>query len=108
MGGGAGGAKPTKVYDWFEGGGGCTNTSPFDAFGIPAISLPCGFTSNGMPIGLMIAGPHFSEGKVLALAYAYQQATDWHTKRPPLTAATAVPPIVEGKPKAEDKSDATP
>ncbi len=67
-----------------------------------------------MPIGLMIAGPHFAEGKVLALAYAYQQATDWHKRRPPLTAETPVPPIIEGKPDAkpgepksadEDKKD---
>jgi aspartyl-tRNA(Asn)/glutamyl-tRNA(Gln) amidotransferase subunit A len=58
-----------------------------------------------MPIGLMIAGPHFSEGKVLALAYAYQQATSWHTKRPPLTAETIVPPIIEGKPAPEAKSE---
>ena len=79
-------------------GGGCTNTSPFDAYGIPAISLPCGFTSNGMPIGLMIAGPHFSRRKVLALAYAYQQATDWHKRQPPLKPDTVVPPIIEGKP----------
>ena len=91
----------TKVYDWFAPGGGCTNTSPFDSYGIPAISLPCGFTSNGLPIGLMIAGPHFSEGKVLALAYAYQQATDWHKRQPPLTADTVVPPIIEGKPDAK-------
>jgi aspartyl-tRNA(Asn)/glutamyl-tRNA(Gln) amidotransferase subunit A len=90
-----------KVYDWFAPGGGCTNTSPFDAYGIPAISLPCGFTSAGMPIGLMIAGPHFTEGKVLALAYAYQQATDWHKRQPPLTPETAVPPIIEGKPDAK-------
>jgi aspartyl-tRNA(Asn)/glutamyl-tRNA(Gln) amidotransferase subunit A len=47
---------------------------------------------------LMIAGPHFTEGKVLALAYAYQQATDWHKRQPPLTADTVVPPIIEGKP----------
>jgi aspartyl-tRNA(Asn)/glutamyl-tRNA(Gln) amidotransferase subunit A len=90
-----------KVYDWFAPGGGCMNTSPFDAYGIPAITLPCGFTSNGLPIGLMIAGPHFSEGKVLALAYAYQQATDWHKRRPPLTPETPVPPIIEGKPDAK-------
>lgn len=102
-GGGAPGAEPKKIYDWFSSGGGCTNTSPFDAYGIPAISLPCGFTSDGMPIGLMIAGPHFSEGKVLALAYAYQQATDWHLKRPPLTPETPVPPIVEGKAKPDEK-----
>jgi aspartyl-tRNA(Asn)/glutamyl-tRNA(Gln) amidotransferase subunit A len=92
-----------KVYDWFAPGGGCTNTSPFDAYGIPAISLPCGFTSTGMPIGLMIAGPHFSEGKVLALAYAYQQATDWHKRQPPLTPDTVVPPIIEGKPEDKPK-----
>jgi aspartyl-tRNA(Asn)/glutamyl-tRNA(Gln) amidotransferase subunit A len=90
-----------KVYDWFAPGGGCTNTSPFDAYGIPAISVPCGFTKEGMPIGLMIAGPHFAEGKVLALAYAYQQATDWHKRRPTLTADTPVPPIIEGKPDAK-------
>jgi len=104
-GGGAGGGAGAKVYDWFASGGGCANTNPFDSYGIPAISLPCGFTQSGMPIGLMIAGPHFSEGKVLALAYAYQQATSWHTKRPPLTAQTIVPPIVEGKPPAEAKPE---
>jgi len=108
-GGGFGGAagpagRPTKVYDFFEGAAGCTNTAPFDAYGVPAISLPCGFNKDGLPIGLMIAGPHFSEGKVLALAYAYQQATDWHTKRPKLTPDTAVPPVVEGKPASEAKA----
>ncbi len=92
-----------KVYNWFETGGGCTNTRPFDLFGIPAISLPCGFTKAGMPIGLMIAAPHFQEGRVLALAYAFQQATEWHKRRPALTASTPVPPIVEGKPPAEEK-----
>ncbi len=95
------GGDDNKVYDWFAPGGGCVNTSPFDAYGIPAITLPCGFTSSGLPIGLMIAGPHFSEGKVLALAYAYQQATDWHKRKPPLTADTPVPPIIEGKPDAK-------
>jgi aspartyl-tRNA(Asn)/glutamyl-tRNA(Gln) amidotransferase subunit A len=58
------------------------NTSPFDIFGLPAISVPCGFTSDGMPIGLQIAGPHFGESRVLALAHAYQQVTDWHTRQP--------------------------
>ncbi|WP_446742710.1 amidase [Silvibacterium acidisoli] len=96
--------KSGKVYDWFDGSSGCSNTSPFDAYGVPAISLPCGFTSEGMPIGMMIAGPHFSEGKVLALAYAYQQATEWHKKRPTLSASMAVPPVVETKqPSADEK-----
>jgi aspartyl-tRNA(Asn)/glutamyl-tRNA(Gln) amidotransferase subunit A len=61
-----------------------------------------------MPIGLMIAGPHFTEGKVLALAYAYQQATDWHKRQPPLTADTAVPPIIEGKPDVKPGDAKTP
>ena len=59
------------------------NTQPFDIFGLPAISIPCGFTRDGMPIGLQIAGPRFGESRVLALAHAYQQVTDWHTRRPP-------------------------
>jgi aspartyl-tRNA(Asn)/glutamyl-tRNA(Gln) amidotransferase subunit A len=69
------------------------NTPPFDAYGIPALSLPCGLSSSGIPIGLMLAGPRFSEGKVLALARAYQNATDWHRRTPPLTPATPVPTL---------------
>jgi aspartyl-tRNA(Asn)/glutamyl-tRNA(Gln) amidotransferase subunit A len=87
--------KPKKAYDFFDPTSGCTNTAPFDVYGIPALSLPCGFSKEGLPIGLMIAGPHFSEGKVLALAYAFQQATDWHKRTPPLTPDTPVPPLVE-------------
>src|SRR5581483_10856553 len=60
------------------------NTLPFDVFGIPVISIPCGFTSAGLPIGLQIAGPHWGEPAVLALAQAYERATDWHTRRPKL------------------------
>jgi aspartyl-tRNA(Asn)/glutamyl-tRNA(Gln) amidotransferase subunit A len=59
------------------------NTQPFDIFGLPAISVPCGFTSSGLPIGLQISGPHWGEPAVLALAHAYEQATEWHTRRPP-------------------------
>ena len=72
-----------------------SNCTPFDIFGTPAISIPCGFSKDGLPIGLMIAGPHFSEGKVLALAQAYERATDWHSRKPPLTPETAVPPVVK-------------
>jgi len=90
----------TKVYDFFAEDSGCTNTHPFDSFGIPAISVPCGFTASGLPVGIMIAGPHFAEGRVLALAYAYQQATAWHTRSPTLTGQTEVPPIVEVEPPA--------
>src|SRR5437773_1559338 len=69
------------------------NTGAFNAYGIPAISVPCGFTSKGLPVGLMIAGPRFAEGKVLALAHAFEQATDFHTKKPPIRAETPVPPL---------------
>ena len=74
------------------------NTGAFNVYGIPAISVPCGFTSNGLPVGLMIAGPRFSEGKVLALAHAFEQATDFHTKRPPIRPDTPVPPLATTDP----------
>jgi aspartyl-tRNA(Asn)/glutamyl-tRNA(Gln) amidotransferase subunit A len=60
-----------------------------------------------MPVGLMIAGPHFTESKVLALAYAYQQATEWHLKKPPLSPDMAVPPIKEG-PETPEKAPVAP
>jgi len=62
------------------------NTSPFDVNGWPAISLPCGFTSQGLPIGLQIIGPHGRESVVFQLAHAYEQATEWHKRRPQLPA----------------------
>ena len=58
------------------------NTQPFDIFGLPCISVPCGFSRGGLPIGLSISGPHLGEGDVLALAHAYEQATEWHQRRP--------------------------
>jgi aspartyl-tRNA(Asn)/glutamyl-tRNA(Gln) amidotransferase subunit A len=69
------------------------NTGAFNVYGIPAISVPCGFTSKGLPVGLMIAGPRFSEGKVLALAHAFEQATDFHSRKPPIAPETPVPPL---------------
>jgi aspartyl-tRNA(Asn)/glutamyl-tRNA(Gln) amidotransferase subunit A len=69
------------------------NTGQFDVYGIPAISVPCGFTSAGLPVGLMIAGPRFSESRVLALANAYERATEWHKRRPRLTPDMPVPPL---------------
>ncbi len=60
------------------------NTRPFNAYGLPTISIPCGFTSAGLPIGLQIAGPRFGEGRVLAFAHAFEQATDWHKRAPTL------------------------
>jgi aspartyl-tRNA(Asn)/glutamyl-tRNA(Gln) amidotransferase subunit A len=61
------------------------NTSPFDAYGLPTISVPCGFTSTGLPIGLQLSGPHGGEAVVLQLAHAYEQATEWHRKRPTIS-----------------------
>ena len=52
-------------------------------FGLPAISVPCGFTGGRLPIGLQIVGPHFGEARVLAVARAYEQATPWHRQSPP-------------------------
>jgi aspartyl-tRNA(Asn)/glutamyl-tRNA(Gln) amidotransferase subunit A len=77
------------------------NTGQFDVYGIPAVSVPCGFTSAGLPVGLMIAGPRFSEGKVLALASAFERATEWHKRRPSLNPDMAVPPLA---PTDEDKA----
>ena len=59
-------------------------TRPYNISGSPAISLPCGFSASGMPIGLQLAGKPFAEATVLQAAYAYEQATDWHTRRPPI------------------------
>ena len=58
------------------------NTQPFDIYGLPSISVPCGFSRDGMPIGLEISGPRLGEPIVLALARAYEQATDWHKRTP--------------------------
>jgi aspartyl-tRNA(Asn)/glutamyl-tRNA(Gln) amidotransferase subunit A len=58
------------------------NTRPVNIWGLPAISVPCGFTQAGLPIGLQIIGPHWGEAKVLRIAYAYEQATAWHKRQP--------------------------
>jgi len=73
-----------------------SNCFQFNIFGLPAISIPCGFSKSGLPIGLQIAGPRFSEAKLLALAAAYEKATEWHKRVPPLTPETPKPPVVKG------------
>jgi aspartyl-tRNA(Asn)/glutamyl-tRNA(Gln) amidotransferase subunit A len=60
------------------------NTAPFNLYGIPTITVPCGFDGTGLPIGLQISGPRLGELAVLALAHAFEQATRWHRERPPL------------------------
>jgi aspartyl-tRNA(Asn)/glutamyl-tRNA(Gln) amidotransferase subunit A len=60
-------------------------TTPFTALGGPSLSVPCGFTTAGLPIGLQIAGRRFDETTVLRVGHAYEQATNWHARRPPLS-----------------------
>jgi aspartyl-tRNA(Asn)/glutamyl-tRNA(Gln) amidotransferase subunit A len=55
---------------------------PFNLTGSPAISIPCGFTTAGLPIGLQIAGKPFDEATVLRVAHAFEQHTDWHRRQP--------------------------
>ncbi|MCI0787423.1 MAG: Asp-tRNA(Asn)/Glu-tRNA(Gln) amidotransferase GatCAB subunit A [Chloroflexi bacterium] len=59
-------------------------TTSFSLASSPAVSICCGFTSDNLPIGLQIGGKPFDEQTVLNVAYAYQQSTDWHTRRPPI------------------------
>jgi aspartyl-tRNA(Asn)/glutamyl-tRNA(Gln) amidotransferase subunit A len=61
-----------------------SNTGPFDVYGLPTISVPGGFTKSGLPIGLQLSGAPWAESTVLSIAHAYQQATDWHLKKPQL------------------------
>jgi len=65
-------------------GGGGNNNVIFDVLGLPTISIPCGFSKDGLPIGLQLSANHWAEPTVLALASAYERATDWHRRRPPL------------------------
>ncbi len=58
------------------------NTRPFNLLGLPTVSIPCGFTSKGLPIGMQVTGPAGGEATVLRLAHAYEQATDWHKRKP--------------------------
>ena len=59
-------------------------TTPINLAGNCALSLPCGFSSNGMPIGLQIIGDDFQEETILKVGHAYEQTTEWHTQKPEL------------------------
>ncbi len=61
-------------------------TRPFNFSGHPACSAPCGFTAEGLPVGMQVIGRPFDEATVLRAVDAYQRATDWHTRRPPAVA----------------------
>jgi aspartyl-tRNA(Asn)/glutamyl-tRNA(Gln) amidotransferase subunit A len=75
---------PSTIERAEAGAASLRNTSPFDAYGLPTMSIPCGFTKAGLPIGIQISGPNWGEPRVLALAHAYEQATSWHTRGPQL------------------------
>ena len=59
-------------------------TSPFNASGVPSVTLPCGMTADGRPIAFQLIGTCGTEAKLLRTAHAYQQVTDWHTNKPPV------------------------
>ncbi len=59
--------------------------------GIPGLSLPCGFTTGGLPIGLQLLGPTFSEEKLLNVARHYEKHHEWHKKLPDIVAQAALP-----------------
>jgi len=61
-------------------------TAPFNLAGVPALSVPCGFTKSGLPIGLQIVSRAWNESGALRAGHTYQQATDWHTRRPEIAA----------------------
>jgi len=67
------------------------NTRPFNVWGIPAISVPCGFTKDGLPIGLQLAAAPWREDVVLQAANAYEQATEWHARTPKCTNSRVSP-----------------
>ena len=61
-----------------------SNMPPFNLTGLPTLALPCGFASSGLPLSLQLAGRPFEEGMVLQVGHVYEQATLWHTHRPPV------------------------
>jgi aspartyl-tRNA(Asn)/glutamyl-tRNA(Gln) amidotransferase subunit A len=67
--------------------------------GLPALSLPCGFTAEGLPVGLHLQGPPLAEQRLLDVAFAYERRTDWHERRPPVSSGLPdAPPAGGGAP----------
>ena len=65
-------------------GGAGQNLASFNHYGWPGLSMPCGFTKAGLPVGVQLVGGPLQEGRLLALAAAYERETDWHKRRPRL------------------------
>jgi len=57
-------------------------TAPWNLLGLPAVTVPCGFTRGGLPVSIQIVGRSFDDATVLRLARAYERVTDWHARRP--------------------------
>ncbi len=68
----------------------------FSVTGAPALALPCGFSQAGLPLGLQIAGRHFDDARVLRIGHAYEQATQWHMRRPHMIAGAQAPAVDTG------------
>ncbi len=64
-------------------------TAPFNLTGVPAISMPCGFSQQGLPIGLQMVGPHWEEARLLRAAYTYEKISDTAGLRPPIASGSA-------------------
>jgi amidase len=78
------GASPEEVITPELGNDLLSLTSPFSLSGNPTISLPCGFSRDGLPLSLQLVGRHAEEGSVLQAGYAFEQATEWHKRLPPV------------------------
>ena len=79
--------QPAAAFEGYDPTGtvrGPSFTAPFNLTGLPAISVPCGFTDAGLPVGMQIAGKPLDEPTVLRVAYAYQQYARWTDRRPPI------------------------
>ena len=61
-----------------------SNMAPFNLTGLPTLALPCGFSASGLPVSFQVSGRPFEEATVLRAGHAYEQATTWHTRRPPV------------------------
>jgi aspartyl-tRNA(Asn)/glutamyl-tRNA(Gln) amidotransferase subunit A len=68
---------------------GASFTGMWNLIGLPALAVPCGFSSTGLPLSMQIVGKPFDEASVLRVGDAYQQSVDWHLRVPPVAAAVA-------------------